>query len=501
LQQTSATGLEAAATVPASEKVGIIDIGSNSLRLVVFEGLKRAPAPVFNEKVLCGLGRGIDKTGRLNEEGIASALPSLIRFVRLADAMNVKSLDLLATAALREAEDGPDFIRSIKERSGREIRVLSGEEEARFAALGVLAADPCADGIIGDLGGGSLELVEICDGHIGRYETLPLGPLRMTGFGRSALTKEIRRQLESVDWLTEGRGRKFYPVGGAWRNLARIHMDQANYPLHVVHGYSLRRREAQSFAKVVSKLSSRSMSRIKQVSRRRRETLPHASLVLDPLLEIMGPKRVIFSTFGLREGFLFDQLSEEEQAHDPLIAMATEIAVREGRFGDLGDTLMDWTEPLFSEEPEEARRLRCAASHLSDIAWREHPDYRAIQALRKILHFPLVGVDHRARIFLAFAVFVRYGGRLETSEVTDLAGLLSEEEIQTATILGQAFRLAYRVSGATIEVLQRTKLERKSDRLKLILPADGSVLSGETVEKSLQALIEAAGLGRGDVVI
>jgi len=485
----------------ASQKVGIIDIGSNSLRLVVFEGLKRAPAAVFNEKVLCGLGRGIDKTGKLSEDGVASALPSLVRFVRLAEAMNVKSLDLLATAALREAEDGPAFIQTVKERSGREIRVLSGEEEARLAALGVLAGDPAADGIIGDLGGGSLELVEVRDGGIGRYQTLPLGPLRMTGFKGAALIKEIRRQLESVEWLGEGRGRNFYPVGGAWRNLARIHMDQAGYPLHVVHGYSLRRREAQSFAKVVSKLGARSMSRIKQVSRRRRETLPHASLVLDPLLEIMGSRKVIFSTFGLREGFLFDQLSKDEQALDPLIAMVTEVAGRECRFGDLGDSLMEWTEPLFSEEPEEARRLRCAAAHLSDIAWREHPDYRASQALRKILHFPLVGVDHRERVFLAMTVFVRYGGRPEDSEVAALVGLLSEQEIEAAKILGLAFRLAYRLSGATIELLKRTKLERRSGRLKLILPADGSVLSGEIVEKSVEALVEVVGLKGGDIVL
>jgi exopolyphosphatase/guanosine-5'-triphosphate,3'-diphosphate pyrophosphatase len=475
-------------------RLAVVDVGSNSLRLVVFDGQVRAPAPIFNEKVLCGLGRELNSTGKLSPAGVALALPNLLRFTRLAKTMEIGRLVLLATAAVREASDGPDFVAEAEALCGWPIQVLSGTEEARLSALGVVAGIPGADGIMGDLGGGSLELVELNAGQVGRTATLPLGPLRLIetcGEDRAAAAAEIDRHLAAIDWLGEARGRGFYPVGGAWRNLARLKMAQDAYPLHVIHGYRLSGEAARSHAGLVGRQTDRSLQRIKSLPRRRLETLPYGALVLDRLLRVTGCEAVIFSALGLREGFLFDRLPAEELARDPLLEMAGGLAAREGRFDDLGEPLFDWTAPLFTEETEAQRRLRRVVCHISDLAWREHADYRAVQAFRRVLHHPFLAIDHPERVFLAFAVYTRYGGNLANPEVADYLRLIDPADAHRARLLGLALRLAYQLSGATAGILRRCTLKLDRGSPDLVLPGDGSVPDGGAVQRHLAALVEA----------
>ncbi len=476
---------------PKDGRIAVIDIGSNSIRLVVFDGLKRAPATVFNEKVLCGLGRGLQKSGYLHPDGVALAIPNLVRFTALAKAMGIERVDLIATAAVRDAEDGLQFADAVERACGEPIRILSGAEEAQLSALGVIAGNPEADGIMGDLGGGSLELVEINQGKIGRATTLALGPLRLMescGGDRQVARSQVDAALSEVDWLATGKGRSFYPVGGAWRNLARLHIEQKRHPLHAIHGHTIQYREAVKLARLVSRQGKTSLSGIDFISRRRRETLPLGALVLGRLLRITNSSAISFSTYGLREGYLFDQLPKDQQAEDPLIAAARDFAEREGRFGDLGDGLMRWCDAIFPDEDEEEHRLRLTACHISDFAWREHPDFRASQALRRVLHHPFVGIDHTGRSFLAYTVFLRYGGAPDSSKVARATTLLSERSRGRAKLLGAALRLAFRVSGATRAILDRSSLRVDGDTLELVLPDDGSVPDGEAVQRRLRAL-------------
>lgn len=482
----------------------MVDIGSNSIRLVVFDGVKRAPATVFNEKVLCGLGRGLQSSGRLSPEGVAMAVPNLVRFTSLARAMGVGRIDLIATAAVREASDGDAFRQAVEQQCGQPIRILSGEEEAELSALGVIAGNPRADGIMGDLGGGSLELVEVNHGKVGRSTTLALGPLRlMEGCGddRQKARRLIDKAFDKVGWLSEGKGRSFYPVGGTWRNLARLHIEQHRYPLHAIHGHTIVSDEAIALTRGISRLGKSSLSGIQQVSRRRRETLPMGSLVLSRLLRKAQCSQVTFSTYGLREGYLYQQLSEEAQAEDPLLSAAAEIAEREGRFGGLGEGLMGWCDSLFPDEDEEERRLRLAACHLSDLTWREHPDFRAIQALRRILQYPLVGIDHPGRAFIAYTVFLRYGESPNAKEAAQAGALLSDRWKARAALLGAALRLAYRVSGATRWVLDHSGLSIDGKVLTLKLPDDGSVPDGEAVQRRFKTLAQAGGFQDTRIVV
>lgn len=478
-------------------RVAVIDIGSNSMRLVVFDALKRAPAPMFNEKVFCGLGRGLKLTGSLSEEGVELALTNLVRFTRLAHSMGAENLALLATAAVREADNGAAFVEQVYQLCGLKVKVLSGKSEARLSALGVISGMPEADGIMGDLGGGSLELVELKKGRIGRSATLGLGPLRLIELcqgDRKAARSEITRQLEKIEWLKESKGGTFYPVGGSWRGLARVHIRQSKYPLTVVHGYEMRREELEELTTLISALGTESLSRTSGVNRRRVETLPFGALVLGQLLRRGVFGRVVFSSCGLREGHVFDMLSKDEQAKSPLIAIAQEISAREGRFGDIGPQLFNWTAALFADEEEEAAQVRLATCYLSDFAWREHPEYRAEQALFRILHHPFIGVNHCGRAFMAYAVFLRYGGSLQSRRVASILALMKPKMIRRAEVLGLALRMAYMLSGGISGPLEKTSLSLKDNRLKLVLPKDRSVLAGDVVERRLKALCDVLGV-------
>ncbi len=487
----------------AQPRIGIVDIGSNSIRLVVFNADERAPVALFNEKILCGLGRGLEETGRLNEEGVDLALASLGRFAGLARAMEVQQLDLLATAAVRDASNGPDFVTQVEERCGRPVRVLDGQEEARLSAQGVVSAIPDADGLTGDLGGGSLELTQLDGGTQGQLVTLPLGPLRlMRGEegDRAQAAATVARHLEAQPWIADAEGRSFYPVGGAWRALARIHVEQHDYPLHMIQGYRMSRKEAEELAGLVARMGKRSLARLPGVPRRRLETLPYAGLLLEQLLRRAKPAEVVFSANGLREGWVYERQSEALRGQDPLLAAARAWASREGRFGDLGEPIANWTSAIFPNEPRDQRRLRETACHLSDIAWREHPDYRAEQALYRVLRAPQLYVRHNERVYLSYALSMRYGGLSQNAETTKLIALLDAPMKARAEALGQALRLAYAVSAGTAAMLERSQLEFLEGQLTLYLPDQAEVPSGQVLERRLTALGNALGATRTRVV-
>jgi len=478
----------------AGGPVGVVDIGSNSIRLVVFDAARRAPQPVFNEKILCGLGRGLQRTGELDPAGVALALENLQRFAGLAMAMGVEDLSFIATAAVRDARNGAEFVRAAEQRIGRRIQILSGAEEARLSAMGVAAGIPDADGLAGDLGGGSLELVRVTGARVGAHATLPLGPLRLRDVGgRDKVAALVDEQLAALDWLGQVRGRRFYAVGGAWRALARVHMAHAAYPLHVIHHYTLRRAAAEEFCDLVSRLSRDSLERVSDVPRKRIDTLPLAALVLARVLRASRPDELVFAATGLREGFVFNKLPAAERRRDPLIEACADIARTSARFAVDGQSLMGWIAPLFRRGAAAGARLRLAACDLSDIAWREHPDYRAEIAFLRTLRIPFTGIDHPARAFVALAIHARYEGRADAAVTRPARQLLGEEDVRQAQVLGLALRLAYTLSAGAPAVLDLVRLGMDRGTVELATTAAMRPMIGEAVERRLDALARAMG--------
>ena len=472
-------------------RVGIIDVGSNSIRLVVYERASRAPLPVFNEKVLCGLARGLDATGRLNPEGVEMALANIDRFTTLAHNMKVTSLDLLATAAVRDASDGPAFMRELESRHGIKAHIVSGQDEARYSGYGVICGMPEASGVMGDLGGGSLELVALGRGRIGTSTTLPVGPLRLMSSGKDDPRKTVIEAIEDVGWLREQAGKTFYAVGGAWRSFARLHMEQAGYPLHIIHQYDIPAEDARALARLIAVQSAKSLEKMPGVSRRRVDTLPLACLALDRLLAALKPRNVVFSAFGLREGFYYQRLSEAERGRHPLIAFAEEQGADWRRFDLAPSEIFDWLTPLFAGEPEADRILRIAACHLSDISWNDHPDYRADQASFRVLHLPAPGMSHRDRAVLAMTMAYRYKSDPKAALI-ETAMRLSDNKGRTfARRLGACLRLAYNLSGGAPGLLPRVQLRRDERELRLVVPTDLKRSLGEVTARRLESAADA----------
>src|SRR5215212_3662303 len=397
--------------------VAVIDIGSNSVRLVVYEGLTRSPTPIFNEKVLAGLGREVQTTGLLAADAVEKALAALRRFRALCDRMEVTQLWAIATAACRDAKNGKAFVAEAESICGTKIDILSGKREAELSALGVVSGFHRPDGIVGDLGGGSLELTDIHWHRVNTGITLPLGGLALQDTSAKSIKKAekiVRKALGSARLLKAGKGRTFYAIGGTWRALARLHMWQKGYPLHVMQGYVIPAKEAYEFAGLVHRVGPETLSQIEVVSDARRSLLPYAALVLEHVVRIARSKNVVISALGVREGLLYSLLGAEERRKDPLIAAASELNVLRSRSPAHGEELIAWTDRFMAstglDETAEERRLRHAACLLADIGWRAHPDYRGEQSLNIIANAGFIGVDHPGRTFLALAVYYRHSG-------------------------------------------------------------------------------------------
>ena len=479
-------------------RIAVVDVGSNSLRLVVFERLGATLVPLLNEKAMCALGRGIAASGRLNPDGVELAFANLQRFVALARALGVDHLAIIATAAVRDALDGRVFAAEAERQCGVPVRIIEGGEEARLSAAGVLAGFREADGVVADLGGGSVELIRVDAGArqpIGAGVSLPLGPLRLAELAdsRKSLTETIDRVIGDAAVLREAAGRTLYLVGGAWRAVARLHMEQTHYPLHIIHAYAIARRPAEGFLDIVASQSRRSLERITGISRRRLEVVPLASLVLARLMRAGRPERIVFSAFGLREGYADGLLPKEPQS-DPLIAAAIGMAASQSRGRGDGERLLRWIAPVFPDLDNDRRRLHRAACWLSDFAWTEHPDYRAEHAFTRSLRMPVGQITHQERVFVATALHARYGGAADDPTRSATRPLLDESSEAEARRLGLALRLAYTLCGGAIELLDQVRLVREPQGLMLELPSTGSLFIGEAVTRRLDALGRTLGL-------
>ena len=473
----------------AGVRRAVVDIGSNSIRLVVFSGPARVPVVIFNEKVLSGLGGALHDTGRLDAAGSSLALTNLERFAALLKVLAVERVDVVATAAVRDASDGERFVTELQRRTGLETRILSGAEEAALSALGVIAGIPEADGVMGDLGGGSLELARIANNETCERTTLPLGPLRLQTPVKRA-KEQVDTAFAELDWLDAARDGTLYLVGGSWRALARIHMAQTGYPLRLIHRYRLRHGEMLSLTDLVARQSPESLRRLPGVPTRRLGVLPQASLLLNRLLQRIQPKSVEFCAYGLREGLLYADLPAEVRAQDSLLATCRDIGAQTSRFPGLAPALLRWSADLAENESAQEALLREGACLLSDIAWRAHPDHRADDAFRQIFTHPGLLVEHRDRAF-------RYTGKESPDMLERMHGLIREDDVQRARILGLALRLGETISGGDPTTLDRFSLIRREEdrRLCLLHAAADRALVGEVVVKRLSGLASAMTLG------
>jgi exopolyphosphatase/guanosine-5'-triphosphate,3'-diphosphate pyrophosphatase len=477
------------------EKQAVIDIGSNSVRLVIYEGPKRAPFPICNEKALCGLGRDVDDDGALDADAMSSALSTLRRFRVLLAEHGDPPVRVIATAAVREAENGAEFVDEVR-RIGFDIAVIDGETEARLAALGVVSFEPGATGLVGDLGGGSLELVALKAGRAGAATSLSIGPLRLMQRYKAdmkAATKAVEDALSGAPWIRSRDSDVFYAVGGAWRALARIHMGLKQHPLPILHHYEMRAADAADVCELIAKQSRSSLGDMPGVSMKRLDTLPYAAMILRSVIARSECSRIITSAGGVREGALFDEMSEDERALDPLLVGARYLANRISPSHDFGDAAEAFIAPLFAGETAAARRIRIASAILVDVAAWFHPDLRGEQAFDTAARAPFVAITHAERAMIAYALFVRHDGA-KANPPGAIVALLSEEERQRAARVGLALRFATALSPKAAHPFSELRLAVDNGALTLCGPARYASLMEETPRQRFAALSAAFGL-------
>lgn len=472
--------------------VGIIDIGSNSVRFVAYGGHPRVPSILFNEKVMAGLGSELESRGVLAEDAMDRALLALRRFRALAGALGLKDVQTVATAAVRDAGNGTEFLQEIAA-IGFQPLLITGAEEARLAGLGVLSGTPEADGIAGDLGGGSLELIRIAGGEVGEGVSLPLGVLRVPPerARARALAEQIGRALAGTRIPHAAAGRPLYLVGGSWRSLGQINMHLSGHPLPIVHQHRINPDRVGALRAQVLAADRTALRAIPALSSSRIPTLPVAAALLDALTRTLKPSALVVSAYGLREGLLFRDLDPATRALDPLLSAAREVGSRYGRFEDHGDLIDRWIAPIFEDRPD-AARLRLAACLLADIAWGAHPDFRAERAVDMAVHGNWVGIDSAGRAMLGLALFCAFAGTAGFD--ARIEALCTSAQAARARQWGVAIRLAQRLSGGVATPLEATTLARRGGKLVLGFPGGAATLGGEAVARRHKQLAAALGL-------
>ena len=477
----------------ALSRVGVVDVGSNSVRMVVFDGAARSPAYFYNEKIMAGLGQGLAQTGRLNPRGRERALLALRRFAVLARGMQVSPLTCVATAAVREAEDGPAFQAQVEAETGLKLWVISGDEEARLSAQGVLLGWPDARGIVCDIGGNSMELARIGGGRVGRRATSPLGPFRLqlVEGGPAKRREHIRRILAGLRDQLQPEGDRIYLVGGSWRVIARLDMERRGYPLTVLHEY---RMMPKSLLETLDWIAASDLTLLRArtgTGAERMELVPLACEVLRELVRMFRPREIDVSSYGIREGLLFEQMPERLRARDPLIEAARVAEQTSARMPGFGKKLFEFLAPLFKGAAPERVRLIKAACLLHDTTWRAHPDYRAEVCFDNATRANLGGLDHPGRVFLGLSLLHRYKNSRAGSRLEPLFHLLSEDQIQEAEVLGKAMRFGAMFASADPAEAGALTWKPKKRELTLRLTPLGEALFGEVAAARFQSLVLA----------
>ncbi len=476
-------------------RVGVVDVGSNSVRLVVFDGAARSPAYFYNEKIMCALGAGLGETGHLNPEGRARALSAMQRFKKLADGMGLNELTCVATAAVRDASDGPAFCEDVRRETGLKIWVIDGEEEARLSAQGVLLGWPGAYGLVCDIGGSSMELAEISGGRVGRRVTSQLGPLKLRDLkggakGRKAHIKEV---MEALKGRMGAQRDRLFLVGGSWRAIAHIDMLRRGYPLAVLHEYRMTRASVRETVEFIRTNDVEELRNLAGVSASRAALVPYAAEVLSRLIKTFKPKDIAISSYGIREGMLYEQMPQRLRDRDPLIESCRFAEAKDARMPGFGKILNTFIAPLYKSASPQRKRLVKAACLLHDVSWRAHPDYRAEVCFDNATRANLGGLKHSERIFLGLALLHRYSNKRENNRFNDLFDMIDEKAQAEAEVLGKAMRF-----GAMLWMnrdAERGELRwfPKKKRLELWLTPDMVPLFGEVAEARLNSLASSLG--------
>ena len=475
------------------KRIGIIDIGSNSIRLVVFDGPKRSPLYLYNEKVFYRLGQNSLGGQNFTDKILAEVTNIIDRFVTISRNMKAVKIIAFGTSALREANNSTDLIKMIFNRTAINVEIISGEAEAEYAAKGILLGFPNAFGAICDLGGNSVEFGTIFEGKVINCKTALLGPLalnKLFGIKKDAKS-HMKAVIDSLNIIQQNDLRKkLFLIGGSWRAIAKFHMELTEYPLKIIQGYKIKAKELKKTLSLINSGLGKKKLLMTNIPNERLELLPYSANLLEIILETYRFDSVIFSSFGVREGFLFDQLTEKEKKRDPLLEAAKYFERKESRFPKLSRSVFNWIAPFHKKFNKKNKRLILAACKLHDITWIAHPDYKMEMCLELITRSNISGLSHKDRMFLAMILLFRHKIKSEVIQDLDLFHLVSKQKRGIAMLIGKSLRLASTFFGEK-DLFREIKISVKNDEVELMIPEHLKSLKGEIVERRKYELNKA----------
>ena len=475
----------------SAKREAVIDLGSNSIRMLIYEDFEKSQIPIFNEKAVCSLGNSLELTGKLDPLGVQYSISVLERFKNILNNSKVNSVNIFATAAVRDAKDGPYFKSVVEKIFDNEIEVLTGEQEAERSALGVILGFEKVNGIVADLGGGSLELAKVKNGVIEKKASLPIGILRLFNRPKKKKSKKISdiisENLSSVNWLKKTKVKNLYVVGGVWRTLLKADIFLKKYPLNVLHQYQLTGEDALSLCHRLDDKKKLSSLKVDQITKSRTNYVPIATNILKQLLLLTAPEKLLCSISGVREGTLITKSGYKLTEQDLLDNFIEYSAFRTGDYGENYLKYYNFIKDIFSDNENFPTRLLKPTCSLSNMDWGLGAYQKAELVFAQILNTPALSLSHSDRIKIALAGFWRHCS-VKYYPDRDYVSLLSNNEILIARQVGAALRLASGIAAISTIFLDNLSLTKKGNTIIFSVPNQHSQIVTKSVQKRLKSL-------------
>lgn len=454
-----------------AEHIAVIDIGSNSIRLVMYDKLGRYPYPLFDERVAAKLGDGLDKTGKIDTSNSKMALEALSRFAQILKSLDPNKIIVVATAVLRRAKNAQGFLKSAEKILNHKIDVITPEEEALFMVNGLTNGMPDLTGLVVDLGGGSTEIAYVKKGEILNSTSLAIGHLSTIS------SDKIRQKINEVSWLKKLNGQHLFGIGGSFRAIGNTYLRNSNYPVKILHGLHIKSEERDG---IIAKLENG--DRPPGIPQGRHASIGMAATIIRHLFDAANCNDLVISGTSIRDGLVLSFQKANYKKRDPLHLVCKELANKNSRIAGEGKLIHKFLKKaatasaemvLKKSELQHKKRLIRAVCLLANICWHEPSEKRGKIAFERILSLPVYGLSHKERVWLGMALFHRYEGiRTPLNSITSADKILTSSEQQYALAIGLGLRFTSIFCAGYVDFLSDAKLSVSGKRLIIFLKQD-----------------------------
>jgi len=445
------------------DSVGLIDIGSNTVRLCIYKGNMRNPDVLYNKKFFCGLGEYRPGTKEITKESEKKCVNSIIFFNSILDEIKTNQNIAICTAAIRNASNRKQIVKQISKVFKGKVITLLGSEEAELAAKGVIAAIPNACGTMIDMGGGSIELASIDKNKLNKIKSFPLGILNF-----EQKDKEVKNFIKELS--TKHKLQKnFYLIGGTFRSIARCFIYFNEMPLNEIHQLKINKTHFKSLQSKISTLNYEQLSKVPKISIDRVKHLHIALKVIDQIFSNTQCETLIYPRYGIREGYIYSKLPKKLQNQDPTEISLNLIAKNRCRFLLFNQRSFNWIEKKYlqfknKKLSDDRLRVLKLACQISDLGWEQGSKNRAQYALSSILNLPLIGIGYNEKILIGYLIYLRHCKEILSKEDCDkkiekIISYLSEEERSFGYEFGSIIHFLYSWSKGSSAALKNLSLK------------------------------------------